>query len=69
MMDQVEPITALDVRAAVLAHLEGGDLSSAAASLLPYVEGSAGAELDSDLEFALCAVFSAYALCHRAASR
>lgn len=51
-----------EVRAAVLRSLESGDLRGAAAVLLPSVEASVGRELDRDLEFAMCAVFTAYAV-------
>lgn len=49
-------------RLEVLSFLEKGDLESAASSLVPSVEASIGSELHHDLEFAMCAVFMAYAL-------
>jgi hypothetical protein len=47
--------------------LEGGDLRGAAELLAPSIEASVGSELEHDLEFSMCAVFTAYALSHHSA--
>lgn len=48
------------LRTTVLSLLKTGDLQGAATVMVPVIESAVGSELDSDLEFALCAVFTAY---------